>query len=384
MLKLRPFQIQAIRALKPLPAHVLCISPTGSGKSLIYEKMITEVRLKTILVTPLVALARQQKQNLEKLGVCVSVNQTPTSKTEAWIVSPESLFFGGTAHGLSHFRPDLLVVDECHCLWDWGEKFRPEFSRIPELIRGNGIRRSLWLTATLPKPAREALRAEIDGVLTEIGEFRLPENLDLHVMKVSWAERSAALLRWTKSTRDAGIVFVTTRESSERVARLLNASGRRAIAYHAGMSREERQNLERQIAGEKVEIIVATSAFGMGMHHPFLKWAVLWQAPPSLLALAQTLGRVGRNHHARGNAQALVFWDYEDFKLLEWMVENSPRRKSDLTETLYFLKAHDCRRNLLNRYFGSTPQIGNTCDRCDVCDLRSKPSEFAYSNLRLN
>ena len=133
MFTLRPFQKQAIEALKSNSpsAHVICVAPTGSGKSLIYEEVAAMANRKTLLVTPLVALARQQFKKMKERGISVtmaaggSVEGPPVNKTGAWIVSPESLQSPRRQAALASWQPNFLVLDECHCLWEWGERFRP-------------------------------------------------------------------------------------------------------------------------------------------------------------------------------------------------------------------------------------------------------------------
>jgi ATP-dependent DNA helicase RecQ len=363
MHQLRPFQSQALSTLQ-IPGHLLCIAPTGSGKSLIYERMAVKSGFKTLLVSPLVALARQQQIRLNQLKVNTYSNNVPAPhETGAWIASPESLIISSRARALKAWKPDLMVVDECHCLWDWGENFRTCFQTLPELIDRCSIERSLLLTATLPFHARQHLREQIPAPLTEIGAFELPARLKLKVVRVPWKHRAEALLEWSLKQQCPGIVFVNTRESAERGARLLSYSGKRALHYHAGMSSEERRAIETMISKGAIDVVVATSAFGMGMDMPHLHWAVIWQAPASLLWLTQAIGRVARSN---SQGEAIVFWDFDDFKLIEWMIEQSPRLRQEVMHTLIFLESFNCRRILLGKYFGEA-EITHCKTLCDYC-----------------
>jgi ATP-dependent DNA helicase RecQ len=367
--ELRKFQIDALATLKK-PGHLICVSATGSGKSLIYERRALQARTRTLLVTPLVALARQQKERLQNTGlkVCLGSGNAgegpPDQKTAVWIISPEMLEYSTHRHSLEKWKPDFLVVDECHCLWEWSDRFRPSFELVPKLIKDYQIPQSLWLTATLPFPARENLRKILPAPLTEQGSFELPPKLHLSALKTSWMNRPASLIGWMNYQHGPGIVFVSTREAAHRVAALIQAGGRNAIAYHAGLSREERVGIEARVAAQKNDVLVATSAFGMGMNHPHLKWVALWQAPPSLLSLAQTIGRVGRS--STHLSRALVLWDSEDFRLLEWMIQESPRRRSELIETFNYLSRAQCRREGLKSYFDRQPSY-SVCGLCDYC-----------------
>ena len=375
--ELRPFQREALAALAG-PGHVLCIAPTGAGKSLVYERAAHGRR--TLLVTPLVALARQQHARLGGLaargGAPAALGAGPgacgpplASKSGIWIVSPERLRAPGTRERLRGWRPDFLVFDECHCLWDWGEEFRPAFREIPAVLRELRIERSLWLTATLPPAARLELRQAVAPArLVELGAFDLPPRLELRVARVPWVARAGALLGWLASQRDAGIVFAPTRDSARRLGRLIEATGRRALVYHAGLGSEERRAVEARLreAGGN-EVVVATSAFGLGMDYPLLRWVALWQSPPSLLSLAQSIGRAARDP-ARA-ARALVLWEPEDFRLLEWSLRGSEKRKHELALVERFLAGPGCRRVTLKAYFGALPPPAAPEERCGVCDF---------------
>jgi ATP-dependent DNA helicase RecQ len=367
--ELRPFQKEALDALKK-PGHLICVAPTGSGKSLIYETLARHSRV--LLITPLVALARQQHSRLAQLGIPAALaagpdpEAPPETKSGAWILSPERLMHPSTRDKAASWKPEYLVVDECHCLWDWGERFRPSFTLIPEFLKTQNISRSIWLSATLPASAREQLRRELPSPLTEIGDFALPQTLHLSVQRTPWAARADRLLEFVARQTEPGIIFVQTRASAQRLLLLLCGTGKRCAIYHAEMASEERRLIEKRIEERDPEIIIATSAFGMGMDHPHLRWALLWQAPPSILALAQAVGRAGRDPFKK--SEAVVFWDEEDFQLLKWMTQGSKRRMNELCEVRDFLLRDICRRQSLNSYFYSNHIDHFKMARCGQCD----------------
>jgi ATP-dependent DNA helicase RecQ len=247
---LRPFQKEAIDALSR-PGHVICVAPTGSGKSLIYETLARKHRI--ALVTPLVALARQQHSKLLQAGIPTWLGAGPEpenpspSKSGVWILSPERLAQPPTIERLKKWNASLLTVDECHCLWDWGERFRPSFMKIPEILRQMEISRSLWLTATLPSPARSELRSKLPEPQVEIGEFALPPSLYLRVQRVPLPARLGKILDFVFRQSEPGIIFVQTRSAAERLTRLLSASDKKCAIYHAGMASEERRLTEKKI-----------------------------------------------------------------------------------------------------------------------------------------
>ncbi|MGZ3697107.1 MAG: DEAD/DEAH box helicase [Bdellovibrionota bacterium] len=353
--QLRPFQREALRALSA-PAHLLCVAPTGSGKSLIFERHLLDRGGKMLLISPLVALARQQKERLLEAGL------TESGASGFRILCPESLQFESVAGQLRKWKPDFLVVDECHCFWEWGERFRPSYRLLPGLLKTLPISRSLWMTATLHPDARAQLRAALPSPLSELGGFDLPQSLQIRVIRVSWAHRASALLRWLELHPEPGILFVPTREMTERLSRLIEGYGREVLTYHAGMGKEERLALETKVRQGASCVVVATSAFGMGMDYSHLRWAALWCAPLSLSALAQAIGRVGRGD----SADAVVFWDEEDFRLCEWSVRGSEVRQRELLAVAKFLESRRCRRAGLKEYFDGEAQVAG-CGRCDQC-----------------
>gem|GEM_PF-1033668 len=372
---LRPFQKSALEALANSGLrHLICISATGSGKSLIYEEHARSTKCRMLLFTPLVALGRQQAARLQASGIPVRVGSaTPSAGNwQVWILSPESLEHEATLAALENWKPEFLVVDECHCLWDWGEDFRPAFRKIPELpARLASLRKTLWLTATLPTRARQQLVELLkeSGVVEEHGRFALPEQLSLSIRRVTIPNRPKHLLADLTRNQAAGIIFAGTRANAEKINLLTQAVGISSAHYHAGLSREERISLESLVRDRKLQLIVATSAFGMGMDFSHLSRVWLWQPPWSILELAQAVGRVGRSGKS---GSATIFWDPWDFRSLVRTTRSSERRINELLLVREYLEGHQCRRRGLIQ--AMEDQAGNQeseCARseapCDIC-----------------
>lgn len=379
MFQLRPFQKAALKALFTTTTkenHVLCISPTGSGKSLIYEKAVEIESLRTLLITPLIALGRQQSKKLSQKNLNVwlgtgGMNEFPSSQEPGiWIVSPETLLYPSKKAILKKWKPNFLVVDECHCLWEWGDQFRPAFSFIPNLVKEFSITKSLWLTATLPIDAQTQLNSLLPNSLTVIGKFDLPHRLHLWVKKTAWIDRLEILAHWAQIHKVPGIIFVSTREDTYRLNRIMSSLNKKTIIYHGGLSVEERRNIEQQVTKQIHDIIICTSAFGMGMDYHHLSHVVLWQSPPSILSLVQAIGRVGRNLEKEGHA--LLLWDWADFKLLEWTVGQSKKRIHEMSHLTQFFSATECRKFALQRYFDPNAKL-IPCLKCDLCSPHLYP-----------
>jgi ATP-dependent DNA helicase RecQ len=363
---LRPFQIQALESLRK-HEHTLLIAPTGSGKSLVFQSFLKErVRiLRAILVAPLNALARQHAQKLRDLGIPAVLGvgrsaPSPPSGPGVWIVNPETLT-GPRLLAAKEWGAGLLIVDEAHCIEEWGSGFRPAFRRIPGLVKELQIPKSFWCTATLPPRARLELRAELGAGLHELGEFAIPAGLSIHRIRVAGFERLDLLRALLDRNRNgSGMIFTSTRSSSERVRAYLAAWGRDSIFYHAGLGSDERIALEKRLAqhreGDRPLWVVATSAFGMGMDYPFLETCILFEPSFSLLSLAQAIGRVGR---AGKSAGAHVLWHPDDFERFSWIGGGSPQNRSRLEEVRRWCENPEAPRIGLEKFFNEGYEEGD-------------------------
>lgn len=360
---LRDFQTRALEILnQEEDSHLLCISPTGSGKSRIFQEFCAAPERRTLIISPLVALGRQHQKELKKWGIVTHLGMgSPTSgppvlesdSPTAWIVSPERLFSERAEEEIKQWCPNFLVVDECHTLWDWGECFREDFKKILPWFIEKKFQKSLWLTATFPRYFLKELETACSPSFVKIGDFDFPENIHIQSIKIPHIARPFFLLRWINHHPQPGIVFCSTRKQTERVAGFLSSVGKSSVYYHGALSSEERRNIEQRLRDSPEIIIIATSAFGMGMDFKNLEWVVLWDAHPSILDLAQKMGRIARDGRS---GQALLLWDDFDLK---------NRHISEEFSKFYLQKS--CKLKIFFDFFASKiPQCKNRCDYCSI------------------
>lgn len=356
-MKLHPFQIQALKFLENKECHLACATPTGSGKGVILENFAQKSEEKTLLIVPLIALARQFAERFRAKGISVRQDLGEASdlgkasmKYQVWMISPERIASPRVQAQVLAWRPTLIAVDECHCIWEWGTDFRPEYGKVIPWILSQNFSRTLWLSATLSRSSHNELKKYFPSLVT-LGEFGLPENLTFSIEKTRWQDRIPRLLRWIDQNRGkSGIIFCQSRKLCESLYRVL-LPYYDVVFYHAGLSKEERLGVEARLlssAGMKTWVI-ATSAFGLGMDFPDLEVACLFQPPPNLLGLIQAMGRVGRTRP--GNA--ILFYHEEDRKILEQTFPSlAARNPTELQILFRFLQARpEERTKTLKSYF---------------------------------
>ncbi|QUW19629.1 RecQ family ATP-dependent DNA helicase [Agrococcus sp. Marseille-Q4369] len=323
---LRPGQREAVEAA--LEGHdVLAVMPTGHGKSAIYQLAAKLLEGLTVVVSPLIALQRDQVEQLEEMGadpaVAVNSSQRVGENREAWeeleagdaefvFLAPEQLARDEVLERLRELQPSLLVVDEAHCVSAWGHDFRPEYLRLGHVVEALGHPTTVALTATAAPPVREEIveRLRMREPRQVVRGFDRP-NIFLEVQRHSDddAKRDAIVERAIAEAKP-GLIYVATRKDAERYAAALAEAGVRAESYHAGMSRVERERVHDAFSDGSAEVVAATSAFGMGIDKADVRF-VLHAAPPdSLDSYYQEIGRGGRDGEP---ALAALFHRQEDF-----------------------------------------------------------------------
>ncbi|MET3974077.1 RecQ family ATP-dependent DNA helicase [Cellulosimicrobium sp. 4261] len=346
---LRPGQREAITALLD-GRDVLLVLPTGAGKSAVYQLPGLELPGPTLVVSPLIALQQDQVRSLLELGdddaraAAVSsavpaaerraaLEAAAAGELEFLFLSPEQLANDEVLDAVRAARPSLVAVDEAHCVSTWGHDFRPEYLRVGERLDTLDPRpRVLALTATASPPVREdvAERLHLRDAAVIVRGFARP-GIALEVVRtVEATDKDRAVVERVRAEAEhgVGIVYVGTRRRTTEVADALAEAGLRTAAYHGGLRRAERDEAQRRFTEDEVDVVVATSAFGMGIDKPDVRFVVHADVPGSPDSYYQEVGRAGRDGEP---AVAVLFYRPEDLGLQRYFAVGVPDR-DDLRE----------------------------------------------------
>lgn len=306
------------------------IFPTGSGKSLCYQLPAIVLPHLTLVISPLLALMQDQLQFLNAKGIAaasIDSMQTKQQSTEVMagvksghikilMISVERLNNERFRQFLRQITISLLVVDEAHCISEWGHNFRPDYLKLPSYVELFNIPQTLLLTATATEKVTADMGEKFNIATHDItltGFYR--PNLHLHVVGVTLPEKQAYLVNWLADKhQQAGIIYVTLQHSAEQLASQLCQQGISATAYHAGMESDVRQSIQRQFMAGEIQLIVATIAFGMGIDKSDIRYVVHYDLPKSIENYAQEIGRAGRDGKI---SQCLVLANYDNINVLE-------------------------------------------------------------------
>ncbi|MGC4063924.1 MAG: ATP-dependent DNA helicase RecQ [Polyangiaceae bacterium] len=344
---LRPGQGEALRAVLD-GNDTLAVLPTGAGKSAIYQVAALMIPGPTIVISPLIALQRDQLDGIDQseLASAAAVNSSLRSRERAdaferfenddlefLLLAPEQLANAETLARVRAAKPSLFVVDEAHCISQWGHDFRPDYLRLGAVIEALGHPRILALTATASEEVRDEIATRLgmrDPRIIVTGFDRPNLFLGARLCSDEHSKRSA-LLECVGAQPKPGIVYAATRKHAEEIAQALVETGLRAAHYHAGMRQDERNARQSDFMRDELDVIVATSAFGMGIDKPNVRFVFHYDLSDSLDSYYQEIGRAGRDG---APATALLFFAPSDVGLRRFFASTGKVKRSSLEKVV--------------------------------------------------
>ena len=391
-------QEQIIKSL--LGGHnVFVLMPTGGGKSLCYQLPSLIMEGTAIVISPLIALMKNQVDAVRHMsqsdGIAHFINSSLTRNqvekvkddirngiTKLLYVAPESLTKESNIEFLKSVKISFYAVDEAHCISEWGHDFRPEYRKIRPIINEIGTAPVIALTATATEKVATDIMKNLG--ITDADKFKSSFNRPnlYYEIRPKTKDIDRDIIKFIKQGPDcSGIIYCLSRKKVEELAEVLRTNNIKAEAYHAGMDAATRSKTQDDFLMERINVIVATIAFGMGIDKPDVRFVIHYDIPKSLEGYYQETGRAGRDG---GEGKCIAFYSRKDLQKLEKFMEGKPVAEQDigrqlLKETAAYAESSVCRRKLLLHYFGETYTKEN-CGNCDNC-LHPKQKVEAKKDL---
>ena len=362
------------------------LMPTGGGKSLCYQLPSLLMDGTAIVISPLIALMKNQVDAMrnysEEDGVAHFINSSlnrtaieqvkediTSGKTKLLYVAPESLTKEENVEFLKTVKISFYAIDEAHCISEWGHDFRPEYRKIRPIVNEVGKAPLIALTATATPKVQHDIQKNLNMMDAKVfkSSFNRP-NLYYEV-RTKTDDVDKDIIKYIKANPEkSGIIYCLSRKKVEELAEILVANGIKAKAYHAGMDSQTRTETQDDFLMEKIDVIVATIAFGMGIDKPDVRFVIHYDIPKSLEGYYQETGRAGRDG---GEGQCIAFYSEKDLQKLEKFMQGKPVAEQEigkqlLQETAAYAESSVCRRKTLLHYFGEEYKESN-CGNCDNC-----------------